>query len=136
MYDANFRYVLVEHIVHFDIERLSPRRTVSSSSISRWPASCRLFSSVAKHRKASSMLQFSLALVSNTKSTSGMYWHIASASSNSTSRRDSASALFPMSATITALPEYRRTSSIHLVTDRKDERFVMSYTMITPFAER
>lgn len=53
-------------------------------------------SSVAKHKKASSMLVFSLAEASNTHKISGMNSHIASASENSTSRKFSKSDLLPL----------------------------------------
>lgn len=112
------------HELHLETLRLSPKCTISSSSDCRLPLSCLLYkkqkskytkrknkfdpltlSSVARHINASSIFEFSLALASSTNNTSGMYWHIASASSNSTSLKFSKSALLPTKANRTELPE-------------------------------
>lgn len=98
--------------------------------------SWRFFSSLARWKNVSSTLVLSLAETSMTVMISGTTSHKASASSNSTSRRVSRSHLFPIRTIATCGWVYRRTSSIHLCTLRNDERFVMSYTIITPLAER
>lgn len=84
------------------------------------------FNSVASFMNASVTFLLSLADVSMHSRISGMYWHRASASENSTSRRSSMSLLLPIRNSITFDAVYRRTSSIQRCRFKKEDLFVMS----------
>lgn len=84
---------------------------------------------------ASSIFLFSLADVSITNNTSGIYSQVDSASENSTSLSSSKSHLLPINTSNEVDAVYLRTSSIHLWILMNEDLLVTSYTSIIPFAD-